>query len=83
MIVALASWSIRTGGDVSEFFGRWEPPKRTKNTKPLNFRDTYSFRFWLALVTLTLMTQSVMFKFLTTFRTIPSLRSSVDRATVS
>ena len=47
-----------------------------KNTKPLNFRDTYSFRFWLALVTLTLMTQSVMLKFLTTLRTIPSPREA-------
>ena len=33
MIVALAAWSIRTGGDVSEFFGRWEPPERAKKHK--------------------------------------------------
>ena len=30
MIVALAAWSIRTGGDVSEFFGQWEPPEQAK-----------------------------------------------------
>ncbi len=33
MIIALAAWSNRTGGDVSEFFGRWEPPERTKKHK--------------------------------------------------
>lgn len=33
MIVALAAWSIRTGGDVSEFFGRWEPPECAKKHK--------------------------------------------------
>lgn len=33
MIVALAAWSIRTSGDVSEFFGRWEPPERAKKPK--------------------------------------------------
>jgi len=33
MIVALAAWSIRTGGDVSEFFGRWKPPERAKKHK--------------------------------------------------
>jgi len=33
MIVALSAWSIRTGGDVSEFFGRWEPPERAKKHK--------------------------------------------------
>lgn len=33
MIVALAAWSIRTGGDVSEFFGRWEPPDCAKKQK--------------------------------------------------
>ncbi len=30
MIVALAAWSNRTGGDVSEFFGQWEPPEQAK-----------------------------------------------------
>ena len=30
MVVALMAWKIRTGGDVSEFLGRWEPPERAR-----------------------------------------------------
>jgi len=27
MAVALMSWSLRTGGDVSKFLGNWKPPE--------------------------------------------------------
>jgi len=30
MVVALMAWKIRTGGDVSEFLGQWEPPERAR-----------------------------------------------------
>ncbi len=30
MVVALMASKIRTGGDVSEFLGRWEPPERAR-----------------------------------------------------
>ncbi len=33
MVVALMAWKIRTGGDVSEFLGRWEPPERALRRK--------------------------------------------------
>jgi hypothetical protein len=32
MVVALMAWKIRTGGDVSRYFGEWKPPDR--NPKP-------------------------------------------------
>ena len=33
MVVALMAWKIRTGGDVSEFLGQWEPPERARRRK--------------------------------------------------
>ena len=33
MVVALMASKIRTGGDVSEFLGRWEPPERALRRK--------------------------------------------------
>jgi len=33
MLVALMAWKIRTGGDVSEFLGQWEPPERALRRK--------------------------------------------------
>ena len=33
MLVALMAWKIRTGGDVSEFLGQWEPPERAMRRK--------------------------------------------------
>ena len=33
MVVALTAWKIRTGGDVSEFLGQWEPPERALRRK--------------------------------------------------
>jgi hypothetical protein len=33
MAVALAAWSMRTGGDVSEFLGNWKPPERLQRQK--------------------------------------------------
>jgi hypothetical protein len=33
MAVAIAAWSMRTGGDVSEFLGNWKPPERLQRQK--------------------------------------------------
>jgi hypothetical protein len=33
IVVALMAWKIRTGGDVSEFLGQWEPPERAMRRK--------------------------------------------------
>lgn len=75
MVMALMAWKIRTGGDVSEFLGRWEPHER-QIVRAL-------FLLWSRPTSLTNGDARCVGEFRTTFRTIPRLRSSVDRATVS